>query len=166
MQVGLVGTEGAVPAVVRDEQLLGGGRRGVAADGLAVHAQQLGDLLDLDALVVQLMDGGVSRAGVRGALALQARIRRVGLGFGQAGAVRQDALLDRLGEVLPQVEAVCDLYRVGGGGADGLGIGTGRSRQTISMPGCFSSQDASVSAVRSGRTSTGRPVSMSIRIVP
>ena len=61
----------------------------------------------------------------------------------QAGAVGGDALLDGLGEVLPQVEPVGDLDRVGAPVRAPSAYGPHRSRQITSMPGWAASQSAS-----------------------
>ncbi|MGC0422721.1 hypothetical protein ABIA38_008266 [Embleya sp. AB8] len=77
-----------------------------------------------------------------------------------------NALLRRLAQVQPQTKAIRDLDRVRRRGADGLGVGAGPVAAHDLGPGVLWSHAVKVSAVRSGSTSTGRPVSMSISTVP
>jgi hypothetical protein len=109
--------------------------------------------------------GGVGR----GQWHRRGRLRggRLGLDSGaQAVMVCGDGLLRCLAQVLPQVEPVGNLNRLRGSGADALGVRTGPlSLHTVWTSGCSRSQAASVAASRSGSTSTGLRVSMSIKMV-
>ena len=118
----------ALPAPVGE--FLPGGGAGVALDGMQSPAQVPGDLPQAAPLGEQPVDERVVLADAAGVLPGRLRppgVRRVrgwrGVACGggsagrfcQAGAVRGDAPLDGLGEVLPQVEAVDDLDREGYG---------------------------------------------------
>jgi len=112
-------------------QLLPGGGAGVALDGVQAPAQVPGDLPQPALFGQQSVDQRVVAPGAVGVL--PGRLRRGGrrllvgsrrgTGFCQAGAVRGDAPLDGLGEVLLQVEPVGDLDRVRRPGAGPVGTG-------------------------------------------
>jgi hypothetical protein len=134
VQVGLervqhAGTRG-LPAAV-DEFLPGLGVR-VALHSVPSPAQMAGDRPHPVPFGQQFVHHRVVPAGSLGELPARLWLRdmrrlsswlgswsgnRPGGRFAQAGAVRGDAPLDRLGEVLPQVEAVGDLDRAGRSGA-------------------------------------------------
>ena len=116
---------GPLPAAVGE--FLPGGGAVEPLDGVQAPAQVAGDLAEPASLGAQLADqrvvppgalgvlpGGVGLRGAfrfrrgRGAVLRGGRGRRPG----QAAAVGRDALLDGLGQVLPQVEPVGDLDRV------------------------------------------------------
>jgi hypothetical protein len=125
----------------------------------------------VDQGVVPLGALGVLPAGVRlaGAFRLgQGRSIVAGGGrrLGQAGAVGRDALLDGLGQVLPQVEPVGDLKRVRRPGTGSVRVGPRAVLQITSTPGWAASQSASGWASRPSMRSSGAPVSMSISSVP
>jgi hypothetical protein len=111
-----------LPAAV-DEFLPGRGAV-ESLDGVQAPAQVAGDLAEPAPFGAQPVDQGVVPLGALGVLPVGARLfwfrqRRAlfsqggqGRGIGQAGAVGGGALLDGLGEVLPQVEPVGDLDRL------------------------------------------------------
>jgi hypothetical protein len=128
VQVGLERVQlagaGSLPAPVGE--LLPGGGAGVALHGVQAPAQVAGDLPEPAPLVQQLVHDRVVPPGAVGVLPGWLRRggrRRLVPGCGrgarlcQAGAVRGDAPLDGLGEVLPQVEPAGDLDRLGRPGA-------------------------------------------------
>ena len=110
-----------LPAAV--DELLPGSGAVVALDRVQAPAQVAGDLPQPAPLGPQRVDqlvlaaGGLGELpgrlrppGVRRACGFRVWLVAAGAGrLGQAGAVGGDALLDRLGEVLPQVESVGDL---------------------------------------------------------
>jgi hypothetical protein len=139
-QVGLERVELArarsFPAAVGE--LLPGGGAVEPLDGVQAPAQVAGDLPQaapfgaqpVDQLVVPPGALGVLPDGVR--LRGRSRFRQGrtllfcgGRGVGQAGAVGGNALLDGLGEVLPQVEAVGDLDGVRCPGPGSVGVRAG-----------------------------------------
>jgi hypothetical protein len=106
----------SLPAAV-DEFLPGRGAV-ESLDGVQAPAQVAGDLAEPPPFGAQLVDQGVVPLGALGVLPAGVRLPgtfRLGQGrsivagrgrrLGQAGAVGRDALLDPLGQVLPQVPA-------------------------------------------------------------
>jgi hypothetical protein len=170
--------ERLLPAAVG--KLLPGRGAVVALDGVQAPAEVTGDLPQAAALGPQRADQFVLAAYGLGELPRRVwrpgvcwrRVRRPDVvggrrgGLGQAGAAGGDALLDGLGEVLPQVEPVGDLDRVRRSGSGPVAYDPARSRQITSTPGWAASQSASGWASRPVSMSSGAPVSMSMSSVP
>ncbi|MFC9625814.1 hypothetical protein ACFTXM_39605 [Streptomyces sp. NPDC056930] len=133
VQVRLVGIEDAGAAgPASDEWFVRGSRMGESADGIASQAEPAGDDSQPESLVQQVVNGrvllaypigqaaGLPRLGrkfrcqFRGLREHSGANRGDALRFTQKGAVLGDHLLDGLGEVLPDVPAVCDMDRVRG----------------------------------------------------
>ena len=129
VEVGLERVElaGAGPLPAAVGEFLPGGGAVEPLDGVQAPAQVAGDLAEPASFGAQLVDQRVVPPGALGVLPGgvglpggfrfwqgRALLLRGGRGrrLGQAGAVGGDALLDGLGEVLPQVEPVGDLDRV------------------------------------------------------
>jgi len=141
VQVGLERVELARPRSFPASvgEFLPGGGAVEALDGVQAPAQVAGDLPQAPPLGAQPADQLVVAPGALGVLpdgvglpgglwfrqgrGLRVRGRRGRPG--QAGAVGGDALLDGLGEVLPQVEPVGDLDRVRRAGPGAVGVGAG-----------------------------------------
>jgi hypothetical protein len=114
-------------------EFLPGGGAVVALDGVQSPAKVAGDLPQPAPFGAQRVDQLVLAPGALGEPPGRVRARGIrrgrGIvfrsgedGLGQAGAVGGDALLDGLGEVLPQVEAVGDLDRVRCPGPGAVGV--------------------------------------------
>jgi hypothetical protein len=156
-------------------EFLPGGGAVVALDGVQAPAQVAGDFPQAAAFGAQAVDQFVLAAGALGELPGRLRRglrRRLGIvpegwegGLGQAGAVGGDALLDGLGQVLPQVEAVGDLHRIRRPGPGAVGVGARPVPADHLHPG-MSGQPASGWASRPSMRSNGAPVSMSMIRVP
>ena len=84
----------------------------------------------------------------------------------QFDAVTGDRLLDRLGEVVPQVPAIGHLDRAGCAGADGFGVRTGAIPAHDLDPRMLAQPVGEGVCVRSTSTSIGRWVSISMITVP
>jgi hypothetical protein len=97
----------------------GFGHAGVAFDGDQGQVQAAGAVEQADALAEEVVDLVPAFAG--GLLAYSAGAGPVD--GGPAASVRPDLELDFVAEVSPEVPSVADLYRVGQGAADGLGVG-------------------------------------------
>jgi hypothetical protein len=126
---------GALPFAV--DQFLPGASAGVALHGVMAPAQVPGDRSDAVALGEQFVHQRVVTSGAFGEPSdgsglVRRRLRRARLWLAwcwvdrtQAGAVAGHAPLDRLAEVLPQVEPVGDLHRARRAQPSALGVGAG-----------------------------------------
>lgn len=140
-QVGLERVEFAgLLALSALDHVLPAGGAGVPLDGMPSPAQMPGDLPEPQSLGEQVVDERVMHPGTFGELSGRLvvlggrRVRGLPLRFGpkcrdgkvtEAGAMGGDRLLDRVGEVLPQVEAVGDLQSLWCGGVSRVGVGPG-----------------------------------------
>jgi len=169
-QVVTVGVDQGAAVAWWPLQLFGGGGAGVALDGVQRPTQPACTFEQAHTLAEQLVHGRVPGPGplvdrphgLRRLLRLRRLPRRRS---SPAGAVRDDGLLHRPAQAVPQVPAVADLHRLGCALADRLGVG-GRPVAADDLgAGCSRSHAVRVAALRSGSTSIRRWVTASISMV-
>ena len=133
-------------------------------------------------LIARLPDGGplgglccAARGGVAGGGTGTANVpsgsgtgcwRRAGVDGVEGLVLGGEDLLQRLGQILHEMEAVRDLGRLRGALLAPSAYALARSRAMTSTPGCSRSHWATGAAVRSGSRAMGWRRSRSTRIVP